>query len=842
VSCTVCASSEYYCDIANEFFLSGRHGNLIANANANNYQCVPFSTWRLIKDVFPEAIEHKIFLQSDDLLGCLHCHEEGVAKNCARSNIADLAKFSRETQSSRALSVESILEMSKSLSCKRFHLVHRGEIALWHRFLSVFTRKDGVKRDGSLKEIAEHFFLTCAPDCTPMSMAFYSDNCNISVDDRNRLEFLARMFGPITCREHGRAIRDVLFQSRDRRAPRAPLKLDDCIYVLDEKSYDDYITNVGAASVMLFPSDNDQVLRGATLQDFLSEGAYLFDRMQVHGFFHPTCVPVHANENFDTKDDNDNEEEIPDRFFVSNDQMAILLRLTEPSCSNDSCRQCYKKWHTQVTESEKESSIKKSLTCKGVADDPIDIDNEPEQVSMSTSDIVIKIFDVSEDAKFDSVLPLLTSRSGMQVNNECENDQLFLRRSSRKRTSRYPVGDVLDEETVHAKWDINIAALRLLLLERCTKGTLFALDHTLAFVVEQSKPRKKEEFISVLVNSEDNNTLSTTKLVSCPKIIDLPFDVNCKTIREIFEESIDFPFDASMPILLVRQPNVEKTASSIPNDELMGHLFCLASATTEVVADPSNDSKRSKRARTEKGFTGTFLSSTDAVKPVTTAGALDIESSTRDDVPDIVHHHESNQAKPLHDNASISTDTANSNIEPNTRNGSNRDVISTNTKDDSQTSKYFSRPGTDLVNNNHEKLKSTPIKSDDSTRDCFEDDSDDDIELLLHRPFAEKKATTTQQHALGNKKLNTASIAPGMCDQMQAKKLFLQPTKYEHAASQMLIAAIVQMLLSNPDIRSKNEEICRMAAENVVEMHPDSKNADDLYESAYSVYLELTLP
>jgi hypothetical protein len=222
--------------------LLGHHGNMSTNSS-NNFIYVPWSTWSFIKVVFPNAIEHKRKrIEADECnsngenpIGCEQCLEEGLAKSNARSNLSDLVKFCREAVSLKGLSNVELIEMSKSLTCNRLYLVPKQGISSWLRFLSTVSRKDGEKRHVPL------------PSGNPKWIHVpQKDDIDLSDVDRSRLDFLSAMFCPITCSEHGLAMRSALFRNVDIHIPHHPFQLDDSISLLEESSYLAYISHIGA--------------------------------------------------------------------------------------------------------------------------------------------------------------------------------------------------------------------------------------------------------------------------------------------------------------------------------------------------------------------------------------------------------------------------------------------------------------------------------------------------------------------------------------------------------------------------------------------------------------------
>ena len=66
--------------------------------------------------------------------------------------------------------------------------------------------------------------------------------------------------------------------------------------------------------------------------------------------------------------------------------------------------------------------------------------------------------------------------------------------------------------------------------------------------------------------------------------------------------------------------------------------------------------------------------------------------------------------------------------------------------------------------------------------------------------------------------------------------------RHDNGKNRELISKIVRMLLANPDIEKKDEQMCEVSAENAIQKHPELQDASELIDPAYAMYLEFTQP
>lgn len=881
-----------------------------------SFRYVRWSTWTKIKALFPNAIEFKrkrIGFPEDlgddvdnDLCGCMQCRANGIAQTCLRSNLSDFTQFCQGSRNCEALANEVVLEMSKLQgSTAQFRLLHKADMLAWRKFVAAFKRKDDKKRNESLEEMVKKALFPSSSNNASRCFPLNQLNNKPARVDLQRLEFLSKIFRPIVCKTHGRPIYDALFQVVDNPANQKYGFLTDNICILDENDYKDFLAYVVAVAVILFPSDKNLISEGSMVHAFTSEAAIFSDTWRIDSVSHPTFVPVPLNG--DQRDS--------DLFCVSTENLAMVFQLDGASCHDEICCRDFAHWLASegTLEEPKVSPLevrtKEQPESLGVVNDPITVDSDFESGSV-TEPFSLRVFDVKADSDLDLALEALSRCTGLLTSEEADENQ-FLRRSSRKRKSRYPVGVIQDEETVRADMNNNIAALRLLLLERCTKGSQFELDHTLRLVL-RTCAKDEGQIVVDLDGGKEEDVISSTQFLSKVKVVDLTFNLNCETLRSICEEAVGEKMEQSInqseSIMLLRQASEDNSSKAIPKDAMMDHFIGLANTTAEVSSTgkrPCSNTALNKKSRTEKGFTGTFLSSTalskatdiieeasaeptkvvkhadahlncnegyspsEPLKPTVSVmegsmhvlvDAVDLyarqEVSIIEDNRIVEHdkrtwNEESYRRTDLYDNKGKTTEPGSDtqsfvkDTNPVTELLTSSKVVeSDNVFSHSNSSKYFNELKPEAASTSGEVRQCLtnshkPNGSRAQSRDFFEDNSDDEIELL-RSPFTKvspqrwaskrtRRTTVTGKVSV----LVATSQKPDDCPDRGRR----QSTKDHN-----LVSEIVRMLLSNPDIQRKDKQMCQMAAENAIQMHPEVKDANRLVDPAYSLYLEFTLP
>jgi hypothetical protein len=224
------------------------------------------------------------------------------------------------------------------------------------------------------------------------------------------------------------------------------------------------------------------------------------------------------------------------------------------------------------------------------ADDVIDVD-APVQKDKAQ----LRLLEIDAGAKMEDVLDSL-------VQGETTPDTA-MRRSSRKRKSRYHLGPIKEDSLLSVRKDHNFAAIRLHILE---KHPNFKVDMELVLFLPTHILAGKDK---------DESKFSVTTV---------PFDWNSRPLFEVVAEateSLQLTSDDLEKILqealLVRQSatGVASRVKAKEEDEnqvaLVDSLLQIANLNDPNAPDTpeSKTKKKSSNASVERGFTGTFLHS-----------------------------------------------------------------------------------------------------------------------------------------------------------------------------------------------------------------------------------------
>lgn len=801
--------------------------------------------------MFPAAVEHKrrrlhfsqdIENSSDDddeFFGCMLCSDEEASKNCLKRNFDSFAKHCQMSQTYKTLSRDIEALNTLSVDDARFYLVSMDDFDAWSKVLTVLSPKGKWKGDQTFKQLVESVLLNGVSGRKPRFSVVDAINDIASDDDHKILGLISRFFRSKMCDDHGLTVTDALFRNVNQRDE--PLELRDNICIVPAEAYHQYLSHISAACIMLCQSESESIWKELTVDEMMSQGRNFWSRIKCT--MHNYCVSAL----------DETQESSTDRFVAN----SKLFQLTEPTCRNVACRQFYK---TMEAPESSRTDASGNTECISVIDDPIDIDTEVKSDLTTPPTVSFVVLDVKADAELGSVLNMLESVDGFSNRDEQDCEHFFPRRSSRKRTSRYCCGDVLAEETIEMRIDNNVAALRLALMERCTKGTEFELNHILTLVfLMQFKADNKAAL------DENNKATAMEPLV---KMIDLPFSSNTKTIREICEEGFGGPYDLSISTFIIRQANVEPSTENLARDQLLDTLLSLANTPTDTKADGA----KPKKSRTEKGFSGTFLSL--ATVPKVTAIPSELNDAVA--LPAATLSHQNCDEGNVIDLEKETDKNADVTGSPTKSEPMKRDMVNVHVRLNDETNKPAAIDSKirRLSNTSNQYCESEtvdePVTLDEGTPELQvtakqtysdiehdrsisidDDNSDDDVELL-QSPFKRKSTSISPSKRVAAKRIQLSLSSVGV--QYTSKN-----NKHASAGSRngrthlqyhdsdgpdsRLISEIVRCLLMNPDIHRQNhEDICHMAAENAIEMHPHLDEAHELVDAAYAVYLELTLP
>jgi hypothetical protein len=224
---------------------------------------------------------------------------------------------------------------------------------------------------------------------------------------------------------------------------------------------------------------------------------------------------------------------------------------------------------------------------KRTGDDEVEIIEPPETV------FELRVLEANPCSHRDEWIDDLATING----NDQRKDQdggidTYLRRSSRKRKQKFPIGCFRDEDTCRVDFSKNVAALRLNLVEKCCAGSTFQLHHILYLLISEDSTTSNDNHIGRAFTKENT------------RFEILNYARNAENLMAICEHSACKPctdrFDPS-GVVLIRVAEREPTMGGVSDEEIFEYFIALAQG------ESGNKAKKKKTAPVERGFNGTFL-------------------------------------------------------------------------------------------------------------------------------------------------------------------------------------------------------------------------------------------
>jgi len=204
----------------------------------------------------------------------------------------------------------------------------------------------------------------------------------------------------------------------------------------------------------------------------------------------------------------------------------------------------------------------------------------------------IRVFQYLEDSELDDALQSLRTVVGLPNSDNNEGLNFGLRRSTRKRKSKFPVGCITCEETIDIGLRYNVAAIRLLLLQNC------------------QIPLGCKLSISAFPGGD-----------SPPKGLDIAFDWSKKTLADLVMELIletggDFGVESnpSEHVFFLYKADKDNKSGEIENT-LMDSMLQIANIGSSDSKSNTTVAKKSRKRSSERGFQGTLLQSSSTSRP-----------------------------------------------------------------------------------------------------------------------------------------------------------------------------------------------------------------------------------
>ena len=546
------------------------------------------NVWKLIKKVFPHAIEHRFMrennLSSPDAV-CTLCDREKDSLKDLKASVLTWVKATKDNETLKKL-LDGNRTVKREVAVHNFtcaqngcRLVHCDDISNFRSAVNgieKLLKKSATDAPTELKRKVE-------------DLAFPPYHSVVLEFERESIGIMLQSLRSLICRAHKRVIESALYQEeKDGEAKQPMRELSSCIAVLSDEEYKAYILSLlDLLSVLNGERKAVELVDDEREQGFPDIHDDLKNTLD---FFHPAIT-------MKTKDADSSSEEVL-LFSLDGSEKQFSLH-PAGVCSCDTCMKEFAPL-LQMQKSDQDDNIEnvsvdstdgngttgssKKRAARGTTNDPIviDFDSDPEGENNK-----VRVFEYKADSELDEALASLRTAAGLTPSSDGDVLGGWVRRSTRKRKTRYPVGCIVGEKTVEVGNHHNVAALRLLLFQNC------------------EIPISSQ--ISVAVDSE-----------SLDQPFGRPMDFSCneKSLEEIVKELRDFTDEAS------GKPNSDQSNEYfvLYRDEsedskeieasIMDSLFEIAN--TDQSNKKSSNEKDKKKRSSERGFRGTLLQSSSS--------------------------------------------------------------------------------------------------------------------------------------------------------------------------------------------------------------------------------------
>jgi hypothetical protein len=849
--------------------------------NKRSIRYVSWEVWSVLRRTYPKAIELKIKRRSvdepEDDDRCQACLADNHNEEHVKSRLADLAQHCLKSPLPQTLRPEELIEVeAPAPSSSQYRLVHQDDMAFWNLFLSSLLARDPSK-------ISEGFnaFTAAFPASSPQKDGFHifltdSTDHEPSPSDTSRLRFLSNIFRPMLCTKHRLPISSALKRVSSEGDSAKPNVLSERVSIIEESTYQDFLAKVAAVTSVLFPSSDEplHIQINRTPGDELSDGA-AFSKQWKIGSLHPSFRPaVHKRG-----------PPAPWSFIAASDTMSMCFDLECATCEDDECNKRFKEWQAQEdasrtngskgSDTSKSSNKPRMSNAPGAAaHDPIQLDSDIEEDPVPDT-FSLRVFEAEGNADEQSALTSLVQCAGLPAGDTTAEEGNVLRRSSRKRKSRYPVGVIKDEKSVRIAMHHNVAAIRLKIFETCDN---FNLEHNLKLVISSPSTADKASSGDAKHDTGDNpnrdpapqvvdlsadSEIETSSEVpvsnelqadACsgegekpvkdrgPIIIDLSFDLVTQTLLQVCESSVGGKlgenFNPVDDLMFLHQHTHDESSTIVCDTDLMGYLISISNLI-DTTAEPSN--KKGRRGVTEKGFTGTFLSSAPKLAPKTDQAKVDCEASNAiaiDIVDKVLITGEGEDRSSKKAKLVKKSDLNQSAGLNGSGHGTNNDQAVVRVHPDSGVLQVDKNTENGHVHNfqspkgGNVGIRTTAnesLSTNKSVQEMLDDESDDDDALLegglsTSRPPQSSKATAMSH--------STSSPETKLADAAYARSVQQSEKAYARLIDLLLLAV--------GDAGSDQAELYCNAARWAVDLNP-GVDPEDLTDLAYAKFVELTL-
>ncbi|KAL3916643.1 MAG: hypothetical protein SGILL_005083 [Bacillariaceae sp.] len=563
----------------------GSHGNRTA-FRKNLIRFVPPEIWKLVKTIYPEAIEHKALDDNvegisgrpyADFAGCPLCEQE---KESAKQFRADIKRWTEETRANPAL--KKLLDTNRvdtrQIQSHNFNgaesgcrLVHRDDILNFRSAVTRIAKTTGDDIKASIEKIA----------FPPFHSVVYEF-------ERESAGILLSSLKSLICGVHRKVIQSAIFQPAANEAEKSG-QLSKCIAVLSDEEYAAYVSSLTDLLSIL----SDEIVAGRSSENRDPQAHTLLEDIEKHLMVYHPAIRMAA-------DHSDDEESIRITLVSSDSGDSKIFVLSPPGICD--CETCEKEFAPllemqkveetnieSVSDSDGEGKPKSKKSLKdtgalGASANPIVLDSDTEDGGKTQQ---LRVFEFSGRAELSEAQSRLREAAGLSVAPALAPNELWgqaPRRSTRKRKAIFPIGCILKETTVKAGLHHNLAALRL-------------------FLYQSFEFRLQWKLFAALVSSDGDQP---------PTVLELSYSSNEESLQDILDKLKEnagvtecVPDDENELLLLYQENENDSNAIEA---SLMDALFEKSNAGGEK----KEKGNRKRNRASERGFRGTLLQSSSS--------------------------------------------------------------------------------------------------------------------------------------------------------------------------------------------------------------------------------------
>lgn len=750
---------------------------------------------------------------TDSCFGCRQCETLTDVNERFVDTVRSLFTRQGGMKSMKATCISDAVASALSMcdARKSYHLLHEHDLAKWQKLVRALQKSESTKFSTLKEEVLPILRLQ------EWAAPFPSANAETNLRERLLVKDVFSFFAPTRCEQHQKPCIATLFEQYEDVqldvAPSIP-QLSSRIVLVEAGIYKSMISHLIALMLLLQPINEKESLEflRRTHLDLISDAEDICQKYDCWSL-HPLCAAMPIG--YRSKGD---------IFQMTSDGMSVRFVLKPSPCANPDCMKTFDDWRQTLKATYSNDppgetfSVKTESVAGSAAGAPIVVDSDIDD-DESLEKFTCRVFELTCDADLSKAIPVLCECAGLPKETVDAGGN-GLRRSSRKRKTRYPVGDVVDEDSVQMSLGNNIAAVRLSLLERCTSGSDYDLSHDLKLLVLPPPLQSLDDEVAIDEDAQSNEK----KLRCAPHIVPLTFEMNDQTLREVCENvlsvKLNSSFKPSQGILIVRQSKADSSTDGLTSDAIMDHLISISN-TTSPSKNSNAGSQKTKPKAKEKGFSGTLLSSAPARSP-----SLDYaENGTgagKTEVKDI----ENSKSAPMDDD--------------NPSSGQQSTTAAADTKqreEDSNTVQGNDKRTDDhalpLANSKHHvpAKKSSGGNRANGKRDILQVlESEDEQDVLL---FGASFATSSRKRQDSSLRRKLSKEGDSSREKNKDKQ-----TDRDDIEKPSLILSVVELLMQNYEVDKSKEGLLYDAAEWAVGDNQNESDASKLVDIAFAKYVE----